>query len=300
MKAELFALKNPPQETNSVEMECVPKEDPSPPVTIVTTSVRVCFLGWMEFYDDWIELNSTAGRLAPLNVKSLGNRGDNFIREEVKFLAKFWEKKNQLSSPPPSISPSSGEYAFSPEPALVSPFYASIVNKFFAETGISNFHQLLHERMVRLQLVSSSSAENSSNHSSSTKPSNLKLILSLGFAAEVLSRSLFDYSSRPSLPNISTTLISLVELSLEFLLREELRATKTEVLEQILISFEQILKSLGMNFENVSQKVDPLWVHVALECIKSPYLNRYTTITPPHTSDLPPSHTSALLDVSED
>jgi hypothetical protein len=257
MKAELFALKSPSQEVNSADMEIVPKENgenESPPVTVVTTSVRICFLGWMEFYDDWVELNPTAGRLAPLNVKSQGNRGDNFIREEVKFLSKFWEKKKQ--------SATSTDFAFSPQPALVSPFYASIVNKFFLELGMSNFHKLLHERAFE--------------NSNLSKASNMKLIVSLGLCAEVLSKSFFDYSySPPSIPKIAMELLTFVERYLQFLLQEELRATKTEVLEQILVSFEQILKAMGVDLIDVSRKVDQLWVNVALECIRSPYLNRY-------------------------
>lgn len=252
MKAELFAIKNqPPVVTSNNDME-ISRNDSSPIVTVVTTYVRVCFLGWMEFYDDWIDINPTAGRLAPLNTKSFGNRGDNNIREEVKFLSKFWEKKSQ-------VSPGSS-YATSPEPAIISPFYASIVDRFLLSRGIINVQKILAEKMQEDCNLSSSS--------------NFKLILSFGFCADVLTSRFFEVTVTPN-HTMFTGLIYYIERFFHFRLEEELRATKTEQFEQIIWAMEQILKSHGVDMKDVARIVDPLWLKVSLECIRSPYLNRY-------------------------
>lgn len=252
MKAELFAVKNPVP-TVSNEME-VSSNDVSPTITVVTTYLRISFLGWMEFYDDWIELSSAAGRLAPLNTKSFGNRGENNVREEVKFLAKLWEKKSQ-SSPT--------NYATSPEPALVSPFYATVVNQFFISKGILNFQKLIAEKMLESCNLTSSS--------------NLKLIFSVGLCADVLTSRFFEVNITSD-DSMFGALVSYVKRYFQFLLQEELRATKTESFEQIIWSLERILKSHGFLLKDVAQELDPLYVAVALGCIQSPYLNRYLFI----------------------
>ena len=69
-----------------------------------TKMARVAFLGWPEWYDEWVcvagswSADHTQDRTAPINTKSNGNRGEYPVREEIKLLANFISTPNVAHS----------------------------------------------------------------------------------------------------------------------------------------------------------------------------------------------------------
>ena len=53
-------------------------------LTTLVTEARIAYLGWPEKYDEWVDV--TSDRLAPLDTRSYGRRGEFSIRNEIKFL----------------------------------------------------------------------------------------------------------------------------------------------------------------------------------------------------------------------
>ena len=239
--------------------------DKTPTIVTTSTFARVSFIGWLEWTDEWIDISSD--RLAPLNSMSGGGRGDFHVRDEVKFLAKFWEKKWIYSN---SLE---GMYrqrcAESTNTVLVSPVFANVVQHFGSMNGFVQLCLVLREAGYNPRFPMPVDGDPPQRHLNTS--CCIDLVTAVGMAGEVLTRGL--------LVNLSTTYSTdLVECAQQALIKlmpsPDLRSVTTEAMERLVESMMQLQLTISADEVPCAKLMDEVYVYIILHCLNSDFLNR--------------------------
>lgn len=189
-------------------------------ITIQEKQVRVAFIGWPEKYDEWIDVSSD--RLALLDTRSLGKRGELAVRKEIKFVvhqAKLTDTE---------------EYAANTQPAFYSRYYVGVVQS-FGQLGTFNvISKRLQHQELPLPLIM-----------------RLKLFEALGMPYEIYTsvffRSCFDWFKKLA----TMTLLTIPATELRNVNRDLLQGALKSLEHMTMASYGRTPESFAV-YEQVS------------------------------------------------
>ena len=215
--------------------DCIPTVSDSEKVML-----RIAYLGMPERHDEWISIDSN--RIRKVNTYSNGKRGNQInIREEILFLS------SQLVENEANYE--YNEYINICRRCFIPTFYFEIVDMFVSANGLLNILSLLHNELSKKKMQST-----------------ISIIVAMNCAHKAIPASI-----------LATFVNDFVDISSKVILNitlTELRQIQLEVLEQALMSLENVsFGYLGRNCR-AGQLIEPLYFELAMILVNSPYLNK--------------------------
>lgn len=204
-------------------------------IRVVEKQVRVAFIGWPEKYDEWLDVMSD--RLAPLDSKSYGKRGELAIRKEIKFVV-------------PQAKPADpGLFAVQTHPQFYSKYYVGVVQSFGEQGGFDMICRRLQVEELPLPLLT-----------------RLKLFQAIGMPDELYTPFFFQTNYEWFKKLLTTTVFTIPET--------DLRNIDRDLLQGVLKSLENMSAAGWGRTAQTMQLYEQVHLGIARKCIISPYLNR--------------------------
>ena len=262
-----------------------------------TVLIRLSFLGLPEAYDEWHSVGN--GRIAPLDSRSFGKRGDSPLREEVVFIVTTQfkclignESANNIADIEDrrirrfTLPRSSQSYH------LYSPALMEVVNIFGESQGFESLLNYLQEirSVLEVQCGSCSSSSSSEPSAASATPSPslwtpliCSIVNSLGSLHRMLSPQFLLYLESKQLLYTASYLLRNMD-------QRDLRETPVELIETALTAIEGISGSVSSAATKIktesetNMSICPISVStfsiadvlydITMRYLECPYLNR--------------------------
>lgn len=234
---------------------------------------RVAFLGWSEWYDEWIDMHITSqndedpllhSKIQPLNSISCGHRGEVPVREEIKHFTSF------LTKPYPDFVTSTQPiYAMSRDETMIAPFYADIVNTFGQNSG-------LHKVITMFRNFNMECGTDIGNIilANGTLDNRFRMKLNTIINIVIVISQTYEVFHLFLLKRFYDEYNTCFYQIIRFIMAYELRTTKSETLEDLINAYEMMTTANFQNKFTGAINTLPLRLMIIHDSIMSPYLNR--------------------------
>lgn len=261
----------------------------SPSVSAPATKklmARLCFIGWSEVYDEWIDMHVNAEdddtplssiKIRPLNSYSCGLRGEAVVRDEVKYFSGFMTKPfPPLHVPRPNGQGTVVMAVVSRDDVIVSSFYVEVVQIFVDAEGLRPFLKQLQEFN---QLPFTLEDGTIINNTATSMPVDMtiaqqRLYISYMCSVIICLSEISEILHKDVLQLMYEDCRRATSFVFQVLLINDLRTTAVETYEEILAAFESITCATFQNNQYASQVVTPIRLTLIYKCLHCAYLNR--------------------------